>query len=48
MGFGIIAEIPKNSKLNLDDFIKIMATPPNWGEDIPIKAEGWSGDRYKK
>jgi DNA polymerase len=33
---------------SLHEFEKIMATPPDWGEDCPIAVEGWVGERYRK
>lgn len=27
---------------------KIIETPPGWGQDLPLKAGGWAGERYKK
>jgi DNA polymerase len=39
----------EKGKGNLKEFIKLMAgTPPAWGKDCPISAEGWVNDRYKK
>ena len=32
----------------LEDVIRIMTTPPSWAPDIPLAAEGWVGDRYRK
>lgn len=33
---------------SLDEFLDLMAQPPLWAEDCPIKVEGWEGDRYQK
>jgi DNA polymerase len=32
----------------LDDVIAIMTTPPDWAPDMPLAAEGWTGERYRK
>jgi DNA polymerase len=33
---------------DLDEFRNLMAQPPEWGKDIPISTDCWSGKRYKK
>lgn len=40
--------ITENDKGDLDQFKKLMATPPKWGLDIPLKVGAWCGDRYRK
>ena len=32
----------------LDDVVAIMITPPDWAPDMPLAAEGWTGERYRK
>ena len=32
----------------LDDVVAIMTTPPDWAPDMPLAAEGWTGERYRK
>lgn len=32
----------------LEEFDSIMKMTPDWAKDIPIKAESWTGKRYKK
>jgi DNA polymerase len=32
----------------LEDVINIMTTPPSWAPDMPLAAEGWVGNRYRK
>lgn len=43
----VVGEVPENFG-SVEDFEKIMSTPPDWAKDYPIKAEGWRGKRYKK
>jgi DNA polymerase len=38
----------KKGTLKLEDAIEIMQEPPIWAPDLPLKAEGWVGPRYKK
>lgn len=33
---------------NLETFLKIMCHVSPWAKDIPVKAEGWVGPRYRK
>lgn len=40
--------IVESSFGTLDDYIDIMAEPPLWCGDLPIKVDGWEGARYKK
>ncbi len=44
----VICEIPKNSKYNLDEAIKIMCKVPKWAEGLPLNADGFTNDYYKK
>lgn len=32
----------------LEEMIKIMCARPSWAADLPIAAEGWQGQRYRK
>ena len=43
----LIAEVPEDFG-SVGEFEKLMCTPPEWGNSIPLKAEGWRGKRYKK
>ena len=38
----------KQKDVALDDVINIMTTPPSWAPDMPLAAEGWVGERYRK
>jgi DNA polymerase len=42
-----IAEAPLGEG-SVDEFVQLMTTLPDWAEDCPIEAEGWSGVRYHK
>ena len=45
----VILEIPKNDPCyNLDNAIKIMCEPPAWAPDLPLNADGFTSDYYKK
>lgn len=33
---------------NLEEFIGIMRQVPSWAEGLPVAADGWQGQRYKK
>lgn len=45
----IIAEVPKESEVyTLKNAIKIMCTVPNWAEGLPLNADGFTSDYYKK
>lgn len=45
----VILEIPQNDPCyNLDNAIKIMCEPPAWAPDLPLNADGFTSDYYKK
>lgn len=44
----VILELPSDSPQNLDEAIKIMCTNPAWAEGLPLNADGFTGDYYKK
>ncbi len=49
--FGVHDELiceSKIGKLKLEKFIKCLTTLPKWADGLPVKAEGWTGLRYKK
>ena len=33
---------------SLDEVIKIMSQPPAWAPDLPLTADGWECDYFKK
>ncbi len=33
---------------NVKEFEQLVATMPEWAEDMPVTAEGWAGFRYRK
>lgn len=41
-------EVITETTKDLETFKKIMATPPAWGLDIPLKVGAWQSDRYRK
>lgn len=45
----IIAEVPKNdSRFSLENAIKVMCQTPKWAEGLPLNADGFTNDYYKK
>lgn len=44
----IIALVPVNSSLGVADLRACMIEPPAWGKSIPLDADGFEGDVYKK
>lgn len=40
--------VSENEKQELSDFLKIMGSVPEWAKGLPLKVEGWAGDRYRK
>jgi DNA polymerase bacteriophage-type len=43
----IVAEVP-NGFGSLDEFIRILTTPPAWAPDLPLAAKGSNGPRFSK
>lgn len=45
----VLAEVPASyGDAQFDQFIKLMCTKPSWCSDLPLRADGWQGTRYKK
>ncbi len=44
----IITETDDHAAFNAAHLAALMATPPAWGEDLPLAAEGFETDRYRK
>ena len=38
----------KKPEQDLKDFEMVMASKPEWAQGLPIKVEGWRGERYRK
>lgn len=44
----VILEIPKGGRQSLDEAIQLMCRVPKWAEGLPLNADGFTGDYYKK
>lgn len=45
----IISEVPKNdNRFSLENAIKLMCKVPEWAEGLPLNADGFTSDYYKK
>lgn len=44
----LVAEVDNLSPLTYAEFEHLMTKRPEWGLDIPVKAEGFEGTRYRK
>jgi DNA polymerase len=45
----IICEVDEEqARIKLQDMIDLMTSPPAWGVDLPLKAAGFTGKRYRK
>ncbi len=45
----VVCEVPKEkSKESLKILEGLMSRSPDWAKDLPIKAKGWHGTRYRK
>lgn len=43
----IVSEIPQGFG-SLDEYLAIMSKTPRWAIGLPVSAEGWRGERYRK
>jgi len=45
----VICEVPKSdNEKSLKEFNEIMSLTPSWATDLPVKAEGFRGERFRK
>ncbi len=44
----VLYVVPENDNTALENVLKEMKTPPVWGPDIPLGAEGFQNKRYNK
>ena len=44
----IIAQVPKEGALGVQDLVDCMKSPPAWAKDLPLDAAGEESDTYKK
>jgi DNA polymerase len=42
-----MAEVDKNFG-SVEEFERLLCTMPSWADGLPLKAEGWRGERYRK
>jgi DNA polymerase len=40
--------IPEDAAYRLDHFMKLMCALPPWADGLPVAAEGWTANRYRK
>lgn len=43
----VVIDCPRD-KASLEDVIRTMSTPVSWAPDLPLNADGWTGDFFKK
>jgi DNA polymerase len=43
----VISE-PPNGHGSMEEFLKLLTILPRWAEDLPVAADGWEGERYRK
>ena len=44
----LVCEVPDQPEFNIDSMVNLMCAMPQWAEGLPLKAEGWEGQRFKK
>jgi len=42
-----VSEVPEN-EADFEKFMSLMTTLPTWARDLPVAAEGWMGERFRK
>lgn len=42
------SDMAKAERASLDDIAAIMGQPVSWAPDLPLGADGWVGEFYKK
>ena len=43
----VVIDIPQE-KADLDEVVRLMTMPIPWAPDLPLNADGWVGDFFKK
>lgn len=43
----VVIDIPED-RANLDEVVRLMTLPIPWAPDLPLNADGWIGDLFKK
>jgi DNA polymerase len=43
----VISE-PPDGHGSMEEFLKLLTILPRWAEDLPVAADGWEGERYRK
>lgn len=44
----VILEVPENSGRTLDEAVNIMCRLPKWATGLPLNADGFASQYYKK
>ena len=44
----VILEIPRDGSQSLEEAIRLMCRAPGWASGLPLNADGFVGDYYKK
>jgi len=44
----VVVEIPKDGSQSLEEATAIMCQVPPWATGLPLNADGFTGDYYKK
>ena len=43
----VVIDCPAD-KANLDEVVRLMTLPIPWAQDLPLNADGWVGDFFRK